>query len=294
MINFFFQYVANFYIKKKQKIYYRLFFNFFKFFITKKIILDFGFCKFYAYPKKKDLSRWMIRNLQIWDKENIELILNIIKQKKYIFLDIGCNYGAYSIPIAKNNNDTDVYCFDPSENTLKKLKENIKLNNIQNITYFDIGIGESEKNVFFDDNIENFKNSGSYQINNSNLGKKIKINSIDNLINQNVIKPNKNIIIKMDIEGYEFYALQGLQETINNFNVIIFFEFSKKIIENHKNLEKDFLKFIQSNDLKVYDKKLNKKNLHQLFIDIEKLSNEHEVLDNFILTKKKINKINDF
>ena len=99
---------------------------------------------------------------------------------------------------------------------------------------------------------------------------------------------------EMDIEGYEFYALQGLQETINNFNVIIFFEFSKKIIENHKNLEKDFLKFIQSNDLKVYDKKLNKKNLHQLFIDIEKLSNEHEVLDNFILTKKKINKINDF
>jgi FkbM family methyltransferase len=294
MINLFFQYVANFCIKKKQKISYRFFFNFFKFFITKKIILDFSFCKFYAYPKKKDLSRWMIRNLQIWDKENIELISNIIKEKKYIFLDIGCNYGAYSIPIAKNNNDVDVYCFDPSKDTLKRLEENIKLNNIQNITYFDIGIGETEKYVFFDDNIKNFKNSGSFQINNSNLGKKIKINSIDNLINQNFIKPNKNIIIKMDIEGYEFYALQGLQETINKFDVIIFFEFSKKIIENHKNLEKDLLKFIQSNNFKIYDKKFNKKNLHQLFIDIKKLSNEHEVLDNFILTKKTINKIADF
>ena len=294
MINLFFQYVANFCIKKKQKISYRFFFNFFKFFITKKIILDFSFCKFYAYPKKKDLSRWMIRNLQIWDKEIIEIISSMIGKKKTTFLDIGCNYGAYSIPIAKNNNNIDVYCFDPSENTLKKLEENIKLNNIQNITYFDIGIGETEKYVFFDDNIENFKNSGSYQVNNSNIGKKIKINSIDNLINQNFIKPNKNIIIKMDIEGYEFYALQGLQETINKFDVIIFFEFSKKIIENHKNLEKDLLKFIQSNNFKIYDKKFNKKNLHQLFIDIKKLSNEHEVLDNFILTKKTINKIADF
>ena len=294
MINGFYQYVTNYCIKKNIKFFYKFFFNFFKFFINKKIILDFGFCKFFAYPKKKDLSRWMIRNLQIWDKEIIEIISSMIGKKKTTFLDIGCNYGAYSIPIAKNNNNIDVYCFDPSENTLKKLEENIKLNNIQNITYFDIGIGETEKYVFFDDNIENFKNSGSYQVNNSNIGKKIKINSIDNLINQNFIKPNKDIVVKMDIEGYEFYALQGLQETINKFEVIIFFEFSKKIIENHNNLEKDLLKFIKSNDLKIYDKKFNKKNLHQLFIDIEKLTNEHEVLDNFILTKKTINKIANF
>ena len=294
MINGFYQYVTNYCIKKNIKFFYKFFFNFFKFFINKKIILDFGFCKFFAYPKKKDLSRWMIRNLQIWDKEIIEIISSMIGKKKTTFLDIGCNYGAYSIPIAKNNNNIDVYCFDPSENTLKKLEENIKLNNIQNITYFDIGIGETEKYVFFDDNIENFKNSGSYQVNNSNIGKKIKINSIDNLINQNFIKPNKDIVVKMDIEGYEFYALQGLQETINKFEVIIFFEFSKKIIENHNNLEKDLLKFIKSNDLKIYDKNFNKKNLHQLFIDIEKLTNEHEVLDNFILTKKTINKIANF
>lgn len=295
MINFFFQYVANFCIKNNIKFFYKMFFfNFFKFFINKKIILDFGLYKFFAYPQKKNLSRWMIRNLQIWDKENIELILKIIKKKKSIFLDIGCNYGAYSIPIAKNYDDIDVYCFDPSENTIKKLEENIRLNNIQNITCFNIGIGEKEKYVFFDDNIENFKNSGSFQINNSNLGKKIKINSIDNLINQNFIKPKKTIVIKMDIEGYEFYALQGLQETINKFDVIIFFEFSKKIIDNHINLEKDFLNFIESNTLNIYDKKLNKKNLHQLFIDIKKISKKHEVLENFILTKKTINKINDF
>lgn len=289
MINRFYQYFANYCIRKNLKFFYKVFFNFFKFFINKKIILDFGICKFFAYPQKKDLSRWMIRNLQIWDKENIEIILNMIGKKKSTFLDIGCNYGAYSIPIAKNKDYINVYCFDPSENTLKKLDENIKLNNVQNINHFNIGIGEKEKLAFFDDNIENYKNSGSYQINNSDIGKKIKINSIDNLINQNIIKPQKDIFIKMDIEGYEFFALQGLKETIKKFDVIIFFEFSKKIITNHKNLEEDFLNFIKFNDLKIYDKKFNKKDLHQLFKDIKKISKDHEVLDNFILTKKIIN-----
>jgi hypothetical protein len=41
-------------------------------------------------------------------------------------------------------------------------------------------------------------------------------------------------------------------------------------------------------------KNLIKKNLHELFIDIKDLSIEHNVLDDFILTKKIINKIDDF
>ena len=85
MINGFYQYVTNYCIKKNIKFFYKFFFNFFKFFINKKIILDFGFCKFFAYPKKKDLSRWMIRNLQIWDKEIIEIISSMIGKKKNYF-----------------------------------------------------------------------------------------------------------------------------------------------------------------------------------------------------------------
>ena len=80
----------------------------FKFFINKKIILDFGFCKFFAYSQKKDLSRWMIRNLQIWDNEIIQIIIKMIGNEKSTFIDIGCNYGAYSVPIAISNNNINI------------------------------------------------------------------------------------------------------------------------------------------------------------------------------------------
>ena len=225
--------ILNFLIRNNFQYLNKILFNVSKFFLNKRIILDFMKFKFYAYPQKKELSRWMIRHLKIWEKEHVEIILNQIKNDNTIFIDIGSNYGAYSIPVAKLKNKTNVYCFDPSEKALNQLKDNIRLNDIKNIKYFKLGVGEKEKTVYFDDEIKNYKNSGSYEINNNNLGKKILINSIDNLIEDREIIPKKNIIIKMDIEGYEYLALQGLIKTIKNYDVFIFFEFSNKIILNY-------------------------------------------------------------
>tara|TARA_B110000027_G_C16065607_1_gene276576 strand:- start:107 stop:895 length:789 start_codon:yes stop_codon:yes gene_type:complete len=241
--------------------------------------------KFYAYPQKKELSRWMIRNLKIWDKEHIEIILNQIISDNAIFIDIGSNYGAYSIPIAKLKNKINVYCFDPSEKALNQLKDNIELNNIKNIKHFNIGIGEKKKSVYFDDEIQNYKNSGSYEINNKNLGKKIEINSIDNLIESKEIFPKKNVIIKMDIEGYEFLAIQGLKQTISKYNVFIFFEFSKKLISNHDNLQILLKKFLEQNNLKLFNLKFDQIKIEELFDEIKYIPKGHEVLGNYVISK---------
>ena len=98
-MSFFYQYIANVCIKHDLKIFYYLIYKIFKFFLNKKIILNFKNYKFAAYPHKKELSRWMIRNLKIWDNSTIELITKNINQKNSIFIDVGCNYGAYSITL---------------------------------------------------------------------------------------------------------------------------------------------------------------------------------------------------
>ena len=286
-MNKIFELIANISIKYNLKFSYKIFYILFKFFLKKKIILNFKNYKFYAYPEKKDLSRWMIRNLKIWDKKNIYLIKNKIYKKEAIFLDIGCNYGAYSIPIAKYNEKINVYCFDPSKKSVDKLIENIKLNQIKNIKFFQIGIGEKVKKVNFDDNLKNYKNSGSYQVIDSNAGTKIDINSIDNLILDGIITPKENIFIKIDIEGYEFFALQGLTKTIKDYNVMIFFEFSKNIIKNHENFKFKFNEFIKTNNLIIQNNQFEEQDLDQMFLKLNNLGPNHEVLDNFILMKKK-------
>ncbi len=281
-----FEYVANVSIKFNLKLSYKFFYKLFKFFLKDKIILKFPQCKFFAYPQKKDLSRWMIRNLKIWDEKIINLIVKQINDSNSIFIDIGCNYGAYSIPISRIKNNLKVICFDPSRKSLDRLDENINLNNLKNIKYYKLGIGEKKGKVYFDDDINNYKNSGSFEINNKNLGYKINIDSIDNLVRENKIQIKKNVYIKMDIEGYEFFALKGLVKTINNYNVTIFFEFSKKILENHQNFESEFVEFLNKNTLKIYNSNFVEQNPTNLILDLNNLKKDHDVLDNFILQKK--------
>jgi len=281
-----FEYVANVSIKFNLKFSYKFFYKIFKFFLKDKIILKFPQCKFFAYPQKKDLSRWMIRNLKIWDEKIINLIIEQINDNNSIFIDIGCNYGAYSIPISRIKNNLKVICFDPSRKSLDRLDENINLNNLKNIKYFKLGIGEKKGEVYFDDDINNYKNSGSFEINNKNFGYKINIDSIDNLVRENKIQIKKNVYIKMDIEGYEFFALKGLVKTINDYNVTIFFEFSKKILENHLNFESEFVEFLNKNTLKIYNSNFVEQNITDLILDLNNLKKDHDVLDNFILQKK--------
>ena len=281
-----FEYVANVSIKFNLKFSYKFFYKIFKFFLKDKIILKFPQCKFFAYPQKKDLSRWMIRNLKIWDENIINLIIKRINDSNSIFIDIGCNYGAYSIPISRIKNNLKVICFDPSRKSLDRLDENINLNNLKNIKYFKLGIGEKKGEGYFDDDINNYKNSGSFEINNKNFGYKINIDSIDNLVRENKIQIKKNVYIKMDIEGYEFFALKGLVKTINNYNVTIFFEFSKKILENHLDFEREFVEFLNKNTLKIYNSNFVEQNLTDLILDLNNLKEDHDVLDNFILQKK--------
>ncbi len=241
--------------------------------------------KFYAYPQKKELSRWMIKNLKIWDESSVEMIINQIKNDNTTFIDIGSNYGAYSIPIAKIKNKINVYCFDPSEKALSQLQDNIVLNDIKNIKYFNVGVGEKNKTAFFNDEIKNYNNSGSYEISNKYSGKKILINSIDNLIDDGKIIPKKKIVIKMDIEGYEFLALQGLIKTIKKYDIFIFFEFSKKLVFNHDNLLISFTKFLKENNLKIFNSEFYEVNIEDLFDKIKYLPKGHEVVGNYIITK---------
>jgi len=277
--------ILNFLIRNNFLYINKIIFKLFKFFLKKKIVLNFLKYKFYAYPQKKEISRWMIKNLEIWDKDSVEMIINQIKNDNTIFIDIGCNYGAYSIPIAKLKNKINVYCFDPSKKALNQLKDNILLNDIKNIKHFNLGVGEKHKTAFFNDDIKNYDNSGLYEISNKYSGKKILINSIDNLIDDGEIIPKKKIIIKMDVEGYEFLVLQGMKKTIKKYDVFIFFEFSIKMVLNHDNLLISFTKFLRENNLKIFNSEFNEIKIEDLFDKIKFLPKGHEVVGNYIISK---------
>jgi FkbM family methyltransferase len=287
MLSKIFQHAINNYINKKNKFFYFFYYSLLKNLTKTSLILPFQNYKFYASTKKKDLSKWMVRNLIQWDKRNIEIIIKLIKKYNSTFVDCGCNFGAYSIPIARKFKNNVIYSIDASEEAINSLKKNINLNKIENIKCFNLGIGEKNEIKYFEDNINKFSNSGSYRFVNNKTQKKIKLFKLDYLYEKKLIKIKKKVIIKIDIEGYDFLALKGMKKILKKFDVIVFFEFSKLLIKNSKNFKKELINFIKKNKLILYDLNFKEKNVNELVKLLNKVSKKNETIGDYIITNWK-------
>ena len=288
MLDDIFQNIINKYLSKKNKKNYYLYFSIFKFLTKSEFVLNFKNYKFYASFDKKSLSRWMLKNLKPWDNVNVEKIIYFIKKYNGSFIDCGCNFGAYSIPIAKEFEDQNIYAFDASKKAIQKLKQNIDLNKIKNINYFNIGIGDKNTEAYFNEDIDNLKNDGSYRFTQNSSDKKINIHKLDDVFKNKKISLKENIIIKLDLEGFDFLALKGLSNTIKKSKVIIFIEMSKMLLDNSKNFSNDFDLFIKNNRLNIYDLNLKSKNVNEIIVSLNASDKNKETIGDYIISNHKL------
>ena len=284
MLDGIFQSIINKYIyKKNNKIYY-FYFSLFKFFVKSKLIIPFKNCKFYSSFDRKDLSRWMLRNLAEWDKESIKKISYFMKKYNSSFIDCGCNFGAYSIPIAKNFKEQYIFSFDASDKAISNLEQNINLNKIKNIKYFNIGLGDRNTKMYFNEDINELKNNGSFRFTKLIKKKKVKIVRLDHFLKTEKIKLKKNLIVKIDLEGFDFLALKGMKNILKKSKTIIFIEISKMLLKNSKNFTKEFKTFIKKNKLKIYDLNLKNKNSDEIIKSLKSLNNKNETIGDYIIS----------
>tara|TARA_Y100000591_G_scaffold151863_1_gene130600 strand:+ start:78 stop:947 length:870 start_codon:yes stop_codon:yes gene_type:complete len=288
MLDDIFQNIINKYLSKKNKKIYYLYFSIFKFLTKSKFILNFQNYKFYASFNKKSLSRWMLKNLRPWDKKNVEKVIYFIKKYNGSFIDCGCNFGAYSIPIAKEFEDQNIYAFDASKKAIHNLEQNINLNKVKNINYFNIGIGEKNTEMYFNEEINDLKNDGSFRFTENKSKKKINIYKLDDVFKNEKISLKENIIIKLDLEGFDFLALKGLSETIQKSKVIIFIEISKMLLEYSENFSNEFDLFIKSNKLNIYDLDLKSKDVHEIITSLNAAEIKKETIGDYIISNHKL------
>ena len=288
MLDNIFQNIINKYLSKKNKKNYYLYFSIFKFLTKSEFILDFKNYKFYASFSRKSLSRWMLKNLKPWDNENVEKVIYFIRKYNGSFVDCGCNFGAYSIPIAREFGDQNIYAFDASKKAIHNLKQNIDLNKIKNINYFNIGIGDKNTEAYFDENIDNLKNDGSFRFTQNSNNEKINIYKLDDVFKSEKISLKENIIVKIDLEGFDFLALKGLSETIQKSKLIIFIEISKMLLENSENFSNEFDLFIKNNRLNIYDLNLKSKNVNEIIMSLNASDKNKETIGDYIISNHKL------
>ena len=160
-------------------------------------------------------------------------------------IDIGAHIGYFTIYAAKKAKKGKVISFEPSKESFKVLKNNLKINNIQNVNIENIGVrNESGNSILYVDRDNEIGNS--MFSNDKNLIKEnVQVTSITEIIKKYNVKSID--LLKLDCEGAEYEII--LKLPINILNKI------KRIsIEVHKidNFDiKDIEKFLLENNFQV-------------------------------------------
>ena len=166
-----------------------------------------------------------------------------------ILIDIGANIGFYSI--LSSDRFKQIYSFEPNERNFKVLKKNIENNKLKNIQILNFGLGENEEVLIGNSNTkgELFQTSG-FAINKDNKkGERVLVKRGDDVLHFQ----NNTLTIKIDVEGFEFFVLKGLKNTLVNNRCILQIEiWEKNIDEVHRFLKSLCYNMINSIDGDTY------------------------------------------
>lgn len=145
-------------------------------------------------------------------KEDWYLFNNLLKpESDSIYIDCGAYDGDTILLFNKAavNGYKKIIALEPDPDIQEKLKNNITNNDIKNIDILKIGAFNTCTNLYFEQNGVYSNITTEEKINLSPKTIEIKVDCIDNIINNEKVD-----IIKMDIEGAEYFALDGAKETI--------------------------------------------------------------------------------
>jgi FkbM family methyltransferase len=180
-----------------------------------------------------------------YEEKQIKFLSDWIKKNKpNIFIDIGANFGVYSLRISKLFQMLKVIAFEPVLTTFNKLKMNIKINNLEKrIKTYNVGLSNTnglKKMIAL--KRRGYIQSGGFSFNvpRRKLNDEDVIQYHKSIKGDGVLKFNKKkIVIKIDVEGYENKVLLGIKNLLKNNKILLQIEIFNN---NFKKINKLLLK----------------------------------------------------
>jgi len=176
---------------------------------------------------------WGVFFQEGFEKGLIKFFFDEIDKKKFdYFIDIGANSGSISLPFSKN---VKIICFEPLKYNFEKLKNNFKINpNLRNYKLFNFGASNinEKKNIYYSDKDSNVGTASIVRFyKKNNKIEKIILKKIDSILSFK----NKNLLIKIDVEGYENKVFAGMEKLLRYNKVCVYIETkNKKLIAKIK------------------------------------------------------------
>jgi FkbM family methyltransferase len=149
-------------------------------------------------------------------EEQTKLSIETILHEGDIFVDVGANEGWFSLQAARRVGPGGcVYCIEPQERLWPVIIKNFLLNTMTQYRILPYAVGEKHEDV--DLNLSLSMNTGSTSIvplfrQHFRKQQQIRCTTLDYLAD--LYRMKEITLVKMDIEGYELFALKGMQNLL--------------------------------------------------------------------------------
>ena len=237
------------------------------------------------------------------DKDYYALNILFKKDERRTFIDIGGNIGLSTAGFRRLGfNKNKIIIFEPDKELIKKYLLKIK-KKFSNIKIYPFGLSERKikktlYKAYFKKKYFHFNNSFSLEYiksklkdNYGNKSKNFEIKKTKLILEKfdNLKIASKVCFIKIDVEGYDHYVINGMSKFIKKQKPVILVEYN---LSNFKMINKNLKKYY---DIYFYDFnfnkliKLSKKQIQKLYKGqvLEKLYNKNSVNIFFINKKNK-------
>ena len=161
-------------------------------------------------------------NFGTYEKAELSMQLKMIGEYDTV-LDVGGNFGWYAMSVAKHRSHSHVFCFEPVPKSYSYLNENIKLNNLSNISTFDFGFSDIEGSFdfYYDPTLSVNASLANTSGNKETERVVCNVRRLDDFRKEHSDKVD---FIKCDVEGAELFVFKGGADLIKNDCPIVFAE----------------------------------------------------------------------
>ena len=152
-------------------------------------------------------------------------------------IEVGCNIGYYALLesnlVGKNGK---VIAIEPSPINFQCLKKNLSLNKNSNVTSYNFAVGNIDSQTqFLISNTSNWSKVIEQPMPNSLDVITVPLKKLDTFVLENNL--GSIDFIRMDIEGYESKAYEGMKEIIKNFKPKLMIEIHSTLLGKDKTIE---------------------------------------------------------
>ncbi len=160
------------------------------------------------------LAFWMNQ----YDYNNMNFLKAALQETHGLFVDIGANIGTYTLVVSEIQTAT-VISVEAHPVTFIQLQNNVATNQRENVISRNVAITDYEGVVLFSDYSDSAINMIVTEGKEKSGIIQVPSTTIDNLIDDSSHNHNP-VIIKIDVEGYEFSVLNGASRCLPKVSII--------------------------------------------------------------------------